>query len=284
MPEIAEVETLRRDLEPVLVGRTIVDCVATGERSVRRHEFLGELATLVCGAQVTGLRRVGKYLLIDAVGDTATSDPLVIMIHLRMSGQVFHVDRSAQLAKHTHVRVGLDGNDEIRFVDPRTFGEVFACRSVDFDRLVPSVAAMGWDPLASPVSKLAFGRQVASVKRHAKAFLLDQRQVAGLGNIYTDEVLFAAKVRHDRRTNSLTPREVGRMYRAILALPADAANNGGSSLRDQQYRRLYGEIGGYQHHLQVFDRASQPCFVCGRVIERAAYGGRSTFFCGHCQH
>ena len=278
MPEIAEVETLRRDLSPVLIGRTVVDCVATGVRSVRRHEFLGELAALVTGARVTGLRRVGKYLLVD------TAEQIVIMIHLRMSGQVFHVEQSTPLAKHTHVRLVLDGTDEIRFVDPRTFGEVFACRVDEFDRLVPTVAAMGWDPLANPVSRNAFARQVASTKRHAKAFLIDQQQIAGLGNIYTDEVLFASKVRHNRATNSLTAREINRMYRAILAIPAAAADHGGSSLRDQQYRRLYGEIGGYQHHLQVFDRQGEPCLVCGRAIERSAYGGRSTFFCGHCQH
>ncbi len=282
MPEIAEVETLRRDLRPVLVGRTILGCVTTGARSVRRHEFLGELEALVSGVRVTGLRRYGKYLFLDGCAQDGIS--IMIMIHLRMSGQVFHTAASSALAPHTHVRLLLDGDDEIRFVDPRTFGEVFACAATDFARFVPTVAAMGWDPLESPATRVAFTRQILARKQHVKAFLLDQKQIAGLGNIYTDEILFAAKVRHDRRTNSLTAREIGRMYRAILSIPIDAVEAGGSSLRDLQYRRLYGDIGTYQHQLNVFDRQGQACKTCGSTIQRMAYGGRSTFFCGRCQH
>jgi formamidopyrimidine-DNA glycosylase len=206
-----------------------------------------------------------------------------MLIHLRISGQVYIEPAGAPELKHTHVRLDFTDGDQLRFVDPRTFGEVFACESSQLFHRVPSLAELGWDPLASPISLYRFRRQLAGRRRETKAFLLDQRNIAGLGNIYTDEVLFDARVRYDARTSDLTPHQAGRLYRAILRIPADAAAAGGSSLRDEQYRRLSGELGRYQDHHTVYGREGEPCVRCGRAIRRAPYGGRSTFFCPRCQ-
>ncbi len=278
MPELPEVETIRRDLEKDVVGRRIRSVEVLGTRSVRRHADPGELGARLQGRTVTGVRRSGKYLLVDL------DDGSVLVVHLGMSGQLLRAASAREpLAPHTHVVVALAGAGQLRFVDPRTFGELFVTAPGSLAAAVPELAHLGFDPLQEPLSWSAFGQRLASRRVALKALLTDQRFVAGIGNIYADEILFAAGLRYDRRSDTLSTQEVRRLYRAMVETLAAAVKHRGSSLADEQYRDLYGEVGDYQGQHQVYDRAGQACRRCRHPISRVRVSGRSTFFCERCQ-
>jgi formamidopyrimidine-DNA glycosylase len=170
----------------------------------------------------------------------------------------------------------------VRFVDARTFGEMFVTQYDGLDE-VEELAHLGLDPLETALSWELFGRMLAERKMRLKALLMDQKFIAGIGNIYSDEILFQAGLRWDRMSDSLSQQEVRRLYRAIVETLQDAVKYRGSSLADETYRDLFGELGGYQHHHQVYDREGESCFRCRRPLVRARYSNRSTFFCESCQ-
>ena len=272
MPELPEVETIRRDLVPVVVGKRIVEVEATGARTVRRRGA-EELVARVEGRVITGLTRLGKYLQLGLDGGD------VVVVHLGMSGQLLLVQAAAEARpRHTHVVLTLDDGCELRFVDPRTFGEVFVTGAG-----VPELAHVGIDALEGVRSAAHLGEVLRARRSMLKPLLMGQRSVAGLGNIYTDEVLFAAGVRHDRRSDTLSSVEVDRLHAAMTAILCRAIEHRGSSLSDLQYRDAGGRVGGFQSLLQVYDRAGQPCSRCGEPIARDKSAGRSTFHCPRCQ-
>ena len=277
MPELPEVETIRRDLEKEIVGRKVKAVEVTGARSVRRHATPDELRTRVEGRTVSGVRRMGKYLLLDLSGGD------VLVVHLGMSGQLLRAGPKEPLPKHTHVVITFTAGGQLRFVDPRTFGEVFVTAAVTVTEQVPELAHLGFDPLADVMSWVAFGQLLAGHRTPLKALLTDQRVVAGIGNIYADEILFAAGLRFDRRSDSLSAQEVRRLQRAMVETLSEAIKHRGSSLADEQYRDLFGETGDYQGQHQVYGRDGQPCRRCHRPIVRLKAAGRSTFFCERCQ-
>ncbi|MDA8071895.1 MAG: bifunctional DNA-formamidopyrimidine glycosylase/DNA-(apurinic or apyrimidinic site) lyase [Actinomycetota bacterium] len=278
MPELPEVETIRRDLDKEIVGRKVKSVEVFGARSVRRHPDPAELVARVQGRKVTGVRRTGKYLVLDL--DSAD----VLVVHLGMSGQLLHV-RSAKepLPRHCHVVVTFVTGGQLRFVDPRTFGELFVAGGGSLAEEVPELAHLGFDPILDVMSWAAFGQLLAGRHTALKVLLTDQRFVAGIGNIYADEILFAAGLRYDRPADSLSPQEVRRLYRSMVETLSDAVKHRGSSLADEQYRDLYGEVGDFQGQHQVYERAGQACRRCRHTISRAKVNGRSTFFCERCQ-
>jgi formamidopyrimidine-DNA glycosylase len=272
VPELPEVETLRRDLEPLLVGRTIAAVAVTGARSVRRHCAPADFVRRLEGREVTVVARRGKYLL------TSLDTGDVLVVHLGMSGQVLLApDPDAPRPPHTHVTLTTEAGTQLRFVDPRTFGEVFVT-SAD----VPELHNLGVDALDLAVRQ-PFAALLASRRTMLKPLLMNQRVLAGLGNIYSDEILFAARLRFDRRSDSLSAHEVRRLHGALHDILADAIEHRGSSLADQQYRDLFGVVGRYQGRHQVYDREGKPCPRCRAPIVRIKYGGRSHFSCSHCQ-
>jgi formamidopyrimidine-DNA glycosylase len=278
MPELPEVETIRRDLEKEAVGKRIKTVEVTGMRSIRRHTNKKHFISRLEGRKITGIDRKGKYLLVKLEG----TDYLVI--HLGMSGQLlWSKNGKDEKAKHTHVVIGFTTAGQLRFLDPRTFGELFVTSVEDLDSAVPELAHLGFDPVEQAISWTVFGEMLHSKHRKLKDLLMDQKFLAGIGNIYSDEILWAAGLRYDRSSDDLTSQEIRRLYRAMSETLHDAIKHRGSSLADEQYRDLFGKVGGYSEEHKVYDREGQPCRRCRSPIARIKLGGRSHFLCEQCQ-
>jgi len=277
MPELPEVETIRRELEREAVGKRIKAVEVHGTRTVRRQTKKAFI-TKLDGMKITGVDRKGKYLLVKLdSGD-------VLIIHLRMSGQLLRAAAKEPMAKHTHVVISFTQGGQLRFVDPRTFGEMFVTSPDDITAEVPELAELGFDPVESPISWTVFGQLLVSRQMKLKTLLTDQTIIAGLGNIYADEILFAAGLRYDRLSDSLSTQEIRRLYRAVVETLHEAIKYGGSTLDDEQYVDLNGQPGEFQQHHKVYNREKLPCFRCRRAnISKVKFGGRSTFFCEICQ-
>ena len=278
MPELPEVEVVRRDLDREVTGKKIKSVDTNGARSVRRHKNRAEFASRLEGRRVTGVARRGKYLLV------RLDDGDVLVIHLGMSGQLLRAKSSKEpLPKHTHVVIHFTQGGELRFVDPRTFGEMFVTSFDNLEQQVDELAHLGLDPLEQTMSWERFGELIASRNTKLKTALMDQTFLAGIGNIYSDEILFEAGLRWDRMTASLSPEEVRRLYRAMMEILQDAVKYRGSSLADEQYVDVFGKPGEYQLHHNVYAREGEACPRCRRPVVRQRVGGRSTFFCDTCQ-
>ncbi len=298
MPELPEVETLRQDLSKEVTGKKIKTVAVANGRSVRRHSSAKHFRAPLEGHTIKAVGRLGKYLLLTLdSGDT-------LVVHLGMSGQLLRVKSLKEVKpKHTHVTITFTQGGELRYVDPRTFGEMFVSSpppkadgspgapalggpTVDgttIRRAVPELAHLGFDPIEDMMSWDRFGLMLRQHKSGLKALMMDQSFAAGIGNLYSDEILFAAGLRYDRLSDGLTTTEVRRLYRAMVETLAEAIKHRGSSLADEQYRDLFGELGDYQGQHQVYDREGQPCRRCRTPIVRVKAGGRSAFLCGHCQ-
>ena len=279
MPELPEVETVRRGLDVRLVGRTIERVEVGRERTVRRTSRQAVIDGLT-GATVIETRRRGKYLLLGL--DTGDH----VMIHLRMSGRVLLNDPADDRLPHTHVIARLSGEPplELRFVDPRTFGEVVVFDPSNVAVEIPDLHLLGIDPITDGMTRAQLRRILLGRDRQLKALLLDQHVIAGIGNIYCDEILHAAKLRHDRISSTLTGPEITRLHAEIHRVLTAAIEAGGSTLADTQYVDVEGNGGQFQLSHRVYDRAGQRCLTCGRAdIQRVMFGGRSTCFCPRCQ-
>ena len=277
MPELPEVEVLRRDLDKEVVGKKIKSVEVSGTRSVRRQKKK-EFIDLLEGRKIVSVQRRGKYLVM------RLDDPGALVVHLGMSGQLLRAKTAREKPpKHTHVVITFTQGGLLRFVDPRTFGEMFVAKFDDLDQQVDELAHLGMDPLETAMSWELFGRMLADKKMKLKTLLMDQKFIAGIGNVYSDEILFQAGLRWDRMSDSLSQQEVRRLYRAISETLQDAVKYRGSSLADEQYLDLFGRPGEYQQYHQVYDREGESCQRCRRPIHRARYSNRSTFFCEACQ-
>jgi formamidopyrimidine-DNA glycosylase len=279
VPELPEVETLRRDLEKEVVGRRIKAVDVMNTRMIRRHRNRKQFAGRLEGNRIVSVQRRGKYLLIGL----DTKD--VLVVHLGMSGQVLRTKGAGrgQLAKHTHVVMTFSQGGQLRFVDPRTFGELFVTAFGELEHEVPELAHLGFDPFDSVMSWTRFGTLLHARKAKLKPLLMDQRVVAGIGNIYSDEILFSAGLRYDRTSDSLSSEEVRRLYRAMVETLQEAVKHRGSSLADEQYRDLFGEMGEFQKQHKVYDREGQACPRCRSTILRVKVNDRSSFLCPQCQ-
>ncbi len=277
MPELPEVETVRRGLQRHVVGR-LIDAVEVGRDRVVRRTSREALIDGLSGAVVERADRRGKYLLLPLdSGESA-------MIHLRMSGQVLVAAAGAARPPHTHVVLTLDDGRELWFVDPRTFGEVVVFDPARVGEQLPELARLGVDPIAEPFARSQLRRIVRSTSRGLKPLLLDQHAIAGIGNIYADEILHAARLRPDRAAATLDARATGRLHDSIVGVLTEAIDAGGSTLGDAQYVDLMGEGGSYQEEHRVYGRAGLRCVTCGRGwVRRIQSAGRSTHFCPVCQ-
>jgi formamidopyrimidine-DNA glycosylase len=207
----------------------------------------------------------------------------VLVVHLGMSGQLLRAAVKDPLDRHTHVTVTFSQGGQLRFVDPRTFGELFVTAPDHLAEEIPELAHLGFDPLEQAMSWTSFAALLQARKAKLKPVLMDQKVIAGIGNIYADEILFAAGLRHDRSSETLTAQEVRRLWRAMTETLQDAIKHRGSSLADEQYRDLFGEVGDFQTLHKVYDREGHACRRCRSPIVRIKSNGRSTFFCEQCQ-
>ncbi len=282
MPELPEVETVRRGLQQNVVGRKIVKVEVGRERTVRRTSREALVDGLTGVKILTAMRR-GKYLICDL--DSGQK----LMMHLRMSGRLIIAKPNSHRPPHTHVVMHLAGIDtiesELWFVDPRTFGEVVVFDPDSIKTQMPDLANLGVDPLIDEFTPEILRELFKNRRGNLKALLLNQHFVAGIGNIYADEILHSAKLRPDRLPGRLTPVVLTRLCEAIVEVLTKAVNAGGSTLKDTQYVDLEGQSGNYQEQHRVYGRAGLPCLTCrkGRIL-MTTVAGRTTCYCSACQH
>jgi len=280
MPELPEVETVRRGLAPHLEGRVIARIEA--RRPDLRWPLPPDLVQVVTGARVTGLRRRSKYILVDLEGRGS------ILLHLGMSGRMliedavqgdFHRD-PAILPRHDHVVFWNDLGTRITFNDARRFGMVDLVAEGSEH---PMLAHLGPEPLSEGFTAEVLSRALAGRRMPIKAALLDQRIVAGLGNIYVSEALSRAGIDPRRLGGEVTQAEAASLVGHVRDVLEEAIAAGGSSLRD--HRQASGELGYFQHSFRVYGREGAPCPTpgCGGTVERIVQSGRSSFFCPNCQ-
>ena len=282
MPELPEVETVRRGLEPVMTGHIIAR--ADIRRPDLRFPLPARMAERLTGKRIDGLRRRSKYILADlSSGET-------LLIHLGMSGRMlvsgsmiggFHHDHPTP-AKHDHVVLDLDDGARVTFNDARRFGAMDLMVTAEAE-MHPLLSSLGPEPFGNVFSEEYLLGRLHRRTMPIKAALLDQRLVAGLGNIYVCEVLHRAGLHPTRAAGALTPDEIGRLVPLIREVLAEAIEAGGSSLRD--YRQAGGELGYFQHSFRVYDREGQGCATlgCDGTVSRIVQSGRSSFFCSSCQ-
>ncbi|MBN2205304.1 MAG: bifunctional DNA-formamidopyrimidine glycosylase/DNA-(apurinic or apyrimidinic site) lyase [Thermoleophilia bacterium] len=305
MPELPEVEIVRRRLETCLPGFVVRDVRIDDPRVCDLGE--DELRATVVGRRVLGLRRRGKYLLVDlgpvdwpvgaeSGGRTARSEGVeegaagtvvavprpsapagrLLIVHLRMTGQLLF--RPEPGATRSRFVLALDPATELHFADVRRFGRLWSLDPADEERFF---AGMGPEPFSPDFDVAYLRRELAGRRAPLKAFLLDQRRVAGIGNIYADESLFRARLHPLRATGSVGPREARRLHAAVVETLQAGIDHEGSSI--ESFIDPAGERGRFQEILNVYQRTSEPCRVCGTPIERVVVGGRSTHYCPRCQ-
>ncbi len=281
MPELPEVETVRRGLQDNVVGRTIIKVEVGRERTVRRTSREALIDGLT-GVQILTATRRGKYLICDL--DSGEK----LMIHLRMSGRLIIAKPQAKRPPHTHVVMHLAKHkiidSELWFVDPRTFGEVVVFDPDLLATQMPDLASLGVDPLVDNFTPEILQELFKNRRGNLKALLLNQHFVAGIGNIYADEILHLAKLRPDRLPGRLNSVTLVRLHAAIVEVLNKAINAGGSTLKDTQYVDLDGQVGNYQDEHRVYGRAGLPCLTCrkGRIL-MTVVAGRTTCYCSACQ-
>jgi formamidopyrimidine-DNA glycosylase len=270
MPELPEVETVRRGLALKMSGRRIMR--AELRRPDLRRPFPAALAARLEGARIGALGRRGKYILIELDTDG------LLLLHLGMSGRVTASTETLPDARHDHVVLALDDGTVIRFNDPRRFGLLDYLNRGD-EAAHPLLAGLGPEPLEAEFNAAYLAAALAGKMTPIKSALLDQRIVAGLGNIYVCEALFRAGISPRRLAGSVGQRRVKRLIAAIRSVLSEAIAAGGSSLRD--YVQADGELGYFQHSFAVYRREGEPCpgCDCGGGVRRIVQSGRSTFFC-----
>jgi formamidopyrimidine-DNA glycosylase len=273
MPELPEVETVRRRLAPVVEGATI-ERVEIGDARLTRPVEPGIVADMLVGETVASVDRRGKYLL------WRLESGRTLVVHLRMTGSFRH-GPSGELPEDAYRRatMTLDTGADVAYRDVRRFG---TWELLDPGHLRPYLdARLGPEPLGASFSAARLGSLMFGRRAPVKAFLLDQKRLAGIGNIYADEALWRARIHPLRPAGELDPDEVARLHRAVRAALRRGVELQGSTLRD--YVTPDGDGGGMQHEFHVYGRLGEPCDRCGGPIERIVVGGRGTWFCPRCQ-
>ncbi|MGH2679458.1 MAG: bifunctional DNA-formamidopyrimidine glycosylase/DNA-(apurinic or apyrimidinic site) lyase [Actinomycetota bacterium] len=278
--ELPEVEVMRRDLEKDVVGRRIktteVKSSRNAMRVIRRHGKRKEFTSRLEGRKLTKVERRGKYILVHLdSGD-------VLVTHFGMSGQFQRGNGRVVIEPHTHVVFTFQQGGDLRFVDPRTFGEMFVTDADDLGK-VKELQHIAIDPLDQVFTWPTFQYLLAQRGAKMKQLLMDQKFISGLGNIYSDEVLFAAGLRYDRLSDTLSSQEVRRLYRAIQETIQEAIKLRGTTLDDEAYVDLFGKPGEYQAELKVYGREGEPCRRCRTPIETVKVSQRTSYFCPQCQ-
>lgn len=272
MPELPEVETVRRGLRERLRDRSFEGISYLEWPRTLEYPDAGLFNQLVAGRRVVGVRRRAKFILLDLSGDFCLS------IHLRMTGQVLVEPASAPRGRFARVAFVLDGGAELRFDDARRFGRVGLYQP---DELSARLARLGPEPLGEDLDVATFATMLR--RRHArlKPLLLDQSFLAGLGNIYVDEALHRAGLHPLLAASALSPAEAGRLYYQLRELLTEAIASGGTTF--SSYRDAFGNAGDYFERRRVYAREGEPCTSCGLAIARITVGGRGTHFCPSCQ-
>lgn len=280
MPELPEVETVKQGIEPAMRGKVIVDVQVN--RYDLRVPVPSDITKALTGQRVESLQRRGKYILV------FTGGPQTVVMHLGMSGRMraYAPQETVTREKHDHIILTMDDGNAIVFNDPRRFGMVFTVPQDTWESH-KAFASMGPEPLGNDFNAPVLGKAVARRLTNIKTTLLDQRIVAGIGNIYACEALYRAGIAPQRAAGDLVSDELEALVQSIKVVLNEAIAAGGSSLKD--YRQADGQLGYFQHGFAVYDREGQLCRNSGceqssrGVIKRIIQAGRSTFYCPSCQ-
>jgi formamidopyrimidine-DNA glycosylase len=273
MPELPEVETVRSTLEPRLVGRRF-DEVEIADSRLTRPVDPAEVAAELTGERVAAVARRGKYLIV------RFESGLVLLIHLRMTGSLIHTSNGAAASDpHSRAVVRLDDGSDVTYRDVRRFGTWLVLAPDELDDYL--AARLGLEPLGADFTPRELGARLAGRRAPVKAALLDQRTLAGVGNIYADEALWRARVDPRRPAGKLTQPEVRALHRGVRRALEAGINRQGATLRD--YRTPDGGSGRMQHEFKVYGREGEPCRRCGAPIAKTRLGGRGTWYCPACQ-
>jgi len=273
MPELPEVETVARGLQNALPGRRI--------QSIRlgKTDFIEDPAAIerdLPGCRVESVRRYGKFMLIDLQPQDQREPKFALQVHLGMTGRMVVSSPEEPVLPHTHVFLALDDDREVRYTDPRRFGFMRLVSETEREALLQSV---GLEPLDATEADL--GRKIRSRRARIKALLLDQHVFGGMGNIYTDESLWRARINPKRLGANLGAAEIRQLHKAMRKVLTEAISSRGSSISD--FVDSYGLPGNFQQRHRVYDREGKKCFRCGTLIRREIVAGRSSYFCPRCQ-
>ena len=274
MPELPEVETFVRELEPDLAGRKVVDAAVHWSKIIA-VPTAEEFCQQIVGEEFVSFGRRAKYMLL------GLSSGATLIVHLRMTGHLHVLPTDAQPDKHTHVVMRLDDGHTLHYQDPRKFGRLWLVGDVE-----PILSKLSAEPLSAEFTTKWLSERLQSRNAPIKALLLDQTISAGVGNIYADEALYLAGIHPTRPGASLKAGEIKKLHAAIRIVLQQGIAKHGSSLGGSvltNYRRPNGELGQMQDEFQVYGREGEPCHTCGKPIERLVIAQRSSHFCGKCQ-
>ena len=273
MPELPEVETIKRILAPQLIGR-IVEAVDIRNAQVIAHPSAEDLAAGLQGQRISDLTRRGKYLTLHLdSGDC-------LALHLRMTGQLLVMPADTPVEKHTHLILGLSEGMQLRYIDMRRFGRFWFLRAQEEDAFTGQ-AGLGLEPTDTSLTAAYLSEKLGKRKKPVKEMLHDQTIVAGIGNIYSDEILFAAGIHPKTACAALTETDWARLAKKVREVILWAIDV--NAMTPEEYLRGRGKEYRNMPYLRVYGRSGQPCSVCGSILEKTTVGGRSSCYCPRCQ-
>ncbi|ACV63227.1 formamidopyrimidine-DNA glycosylase [Desulfofarcimen acetoxidans DSM 771] len=273
MPELPEVETIKRTLEPKLTGQSFTEALIYLP-TIIRIPGIEEFKKEIVGQKIKSISRRGKYLTINL------SNNLALIFHLRMTGRLIYCHADEPIVKHTHLILKLDSGNELRFIDVRQFGRIWLV-SVQKLNTVSGLKDLGPEPFDKKFTREFLKKELRRRRTRIKPLLLDQTFIAGLGNIYADEALHRARIHPEKLACNLTARETSKLFITIREVLEEGINNRGTTFRD--YVDGNGQAGSNQELLQIYNREGQPCLKCKTTIVRIKISGRSSYFCPSCQ-
>ncbi|UJF31701.1 DNA-formamidopyrimidine glycosylase [Paenibacillus hexagrammi] len=273
MPELPEVETVKRTLNMLVTGKTIEHVQVRLPRIIQKPQDIQMFEVLLQGQTIERIERRGKFLRF-------ILDDYVLVSHLRMEGRYGLYAGDDPLELHTHVLFRFTDGSELRYKDVRQFGTMHLFPKGE-DLTQPPLHKLGLEPLDESFTLKAFTERIAKRSTKIKPLLLNQEYIVGIGNIYVDESLFLAGIHPEREASSLTRKELEKLHKAVVETLQSSVDVGGSSIKS--YVNGQGEIGMFQHQLNIYGRESEPCKVCGSEIYKTVVGGRGTHICPKCQ-
>lgn len=273
MPELPEVETIRRTLEQLVLTKEIKKVSVFWPKIIKYPEEIAEFKDALVGQRIEKMGRRGKFLIF-------YSNDFALVSHLRMEGKYLLFQQGEEIDKHTHVIFHFTDGTELRYRDVRKFGTMHLfLKGTEFERL--PLSQLGPEPFSENFTVEHLKNGLAKTNRSIKAVLLDQKVVVGLGNIYVDEALFRSRIHPERKSNTLSKKELEILHKEIIATLSEAVEKGGSTIRS--YINSQGEMGMFQLELFVYGRKGEHCKICSSPLEKIVVGGRGTVFCPSCQ-
>ncbi|MBS4173787.1 DNA-formamidopyrimidine glycosylase [Bacillus sp. FJAT-49736] len=273
MPELPEVETIKRTLTQLVLGRTIKNVIVHWPKIIKKPDEKEQFIDALAGQSFEGIDRKGKFLIF-------YTDDFALVSHLRMEGRYGLYQHTEPIDKHTHIIFQFTDGTELRYRDVRKFGTMHLFKKGEEFSSLP-LLQLGPEPFSNLFTNDYLKEKLSKTDRNIKAVLLDQTVIAGLGNIYVDEALYRAKIHPERKSRTLTYKEINILRKEIIATLEEAVEKGGSTVRT--YVNTQGQIGMFQLQHFVYGKKGEPCQKCGTLIEKRVTAGRGTHFCPKCQ-